>query len=233
VRVAEDIVGGARDVVIAGAGNLGKLLFDCLDGDVRWNVVGFIDDGRAGQTHLGIPIFGSDGYDRSLTSCAFLAIGYPTMRGAMLERLRGLDLDWCTYIDRRSVVGRGASIGRGTIVLNFATIASGVRIGEFTYVSSYAHLGAGAEVGSCSSIMPGACIGTARVGDRCIVGLHSACLDEAVVGDDAAVAPGALVRGIVPPHAFVANAPARIARRIVARNDEVQATAFEVRRAAL
>jgi UDP-3-O-[3-hydroxymyristoyl] glucosamine N-acyltransferase len=201
--------GPPRDVVIAGAGNLGKLLLDCIDGDPRWNVVGFIDDGRAGETQLGLPIFSSDNYDVSLTANAIVAIGYPDMRRAMIERLAPLGLTWCTYLDRRSVIGRGAALGRGSIILGFATVASGVRVGEFTYISGYAHIGAGAVIGSWTSVMPGVCVATSVIGDRCILGLRSACLEGALVGDGVRVAPGVLVRTAVPANTVVVGTKVR------------------------
>jgi UDP-3-O-[3-hydroxymyristoyl] glucosamine N-acyltransferase len=200
-------------VVIAGAGKLGKLLFDCIDGDARWNVIGFIDDGRAGESCFELPVFSSEGYDRRLTRNAFMAVGYPAIRRQMVDRLAPLGLDWQTYIDRRCIVGRNAVLGRGTLVLSFAMVASGVRIGEFTYISSYANIGTGSVVGSFTSLMMGAGAGESVIGDDCVLGLRSACLDHAALGDGVTVAPYTLVRRAIPAGALVAGSPARIVER--------------------
>lgn len=118
------------DVAIVGAGNLGMFLYDCLVGDPRWRCVAFIDDGKAGETYFGLPIFGLDDYDLDLCRNAFLAVGFPDVRRKMVARLSPLPLEWPAYIDRRSLVGPGAILGRGVLVLSFAMIASGVRIGD-------------------------------------------------------------------------------------------------------
>lgn len=200
-------------VVIAGAGKLGKLLVDCLDGDERWRPVAFIDDGQAGETCFGLPIYASDAYDPALTRHAFMAIGYPAMRRQMVARLERLGLDWRTFVDRRAMVGRHAVLGRGTLVLNFATIASTVRTGEFCYVSTYGHLGTGSVMGDYCSVLPSAGAGETVIGNDCTLGVHSSCLDHAVLGDGVTVGPYALVRQSVPAGALVAGVPARIVRR--------------------
>lgn len=203
----------AKPVVIAGAGKMGRFLFDCLEGDEHWQVLGFIDDGKAGQTCFGLPVYAGEAYDPALTRNAMLAVGHPAMRRQMLAGLAPLNLDWQNYIDRRALVGREAVIGRGTIVLSFAQLASGVRVGDFSYISSYAFIGTGSVIGSYCSILPNAAVGESRIGDDCIVGLRSACLDGASLGDGVTVAPYTLVRKPVPAGALVAGSPARVVRR--------------------
>jgi carbonic anhydrase/acetyltransferase-like protein (isoleucine patch superfamily) len=192
---------------------MGKLLFDCIDGDDRWQVIGFIDDGHAGETRFGLPVFAGDAYDVRLTRHAIMAVGYPATRRQMIARLAPLELDWCTYIDRRCMVGREAVIGRGAIVLSFAMVASGVRIGDFTYVSSYASVGTGSVVGSFTSILIGATAGESVIGDDCVLGMRSGCLDHATLGDGVTLAPYTLVRRAIPAGALVAGSPARIVER--------------------
>lgn len=205
--------GAPTPIVIAGAGKLGKLLLDCLDGDERWRATGFIDDGQAGGECCGLPVYASESYDPGLTRHAFMAVGYPATRRAMVKRLAPLGLDWATFVDRRAMVGRDAALGRGVLVLSFAMIASSVRLGDFTYLSSYAHIGTGSVVGDYTSILAGVSIGETVIGSDCTLGLRSACLEGAILGDGASVAPFTLVRKPIPAGALVAGSPARIVRR--------------------
>jgi acetyltransferase-like isoleucine patch superfamily enzyme len=200
-------------VVIVGCGKLGKLLWDYVDGDARWRVLAFLDDGHAGGMLFGLPVIASDAYDTRLTRNALMAIGYPGQRRPMVAKLAPLGLEWCSFVDRRAMVGRHAAIGRGSIVLGFTTISSGVRIGEFAYISANAHIGSGSVLGDYCSVLPSASIGETMIGNDCVIGMHSACLDHAVLEDGVSVAPFTLVRRTVPAGMLIAGNPPRTVRK--------------------
>ena len=69
-------------VVIVGAGHLGKLLFDCLHDDPRWDIVGFIDDGEVGKSCFGKPVFAADRYDPASGSRPSISSGRASSTGA-------------------------------------------------------------------------------------------------------------------------------------------------------
>jgi carbonic anhydrase/acetyltransferase-like protein (isoleucine patch superfamily) len=211
-----------KRVVIVGAGKLGSLLLDCLEGDDRWDPVAFIDDGLAGGSLAGLPVFSTQSYDPSLCRDALLAVGFPHDRMRMVSRCQPLDLHWQTYVDRRSQVGSRATVGRGSIFLSFSMLASDAVVGEFTYFSSYSHAGAGAKLGDFNSLMGGAAIGGCVVEDGCTFGLRSACLDGASIGAGATIAPYAFVRRSVPPAGMAVGNPARIVARQAADDRDIR-----------
>lgn len=200
-------------------------LYDCLAGDPDWRCTAFIDDGKAGEEHFGVPIFAADRYDPAAGRNALLAVGFPALRRKMVDRLSPLGLEWRTYVDRRSMVGAGAMLGRGVLVLSFAAIASGVRIGDFSYISAYAHAGSRARIGNYVSVMTAAVVGDSVVGDGCTIGLKSACIDGAVIGEGATIAPYTCVRRSAPPGSLVAGPTARI----MTRNDRAAGDAAQFR----
>jgi sugar O-acyltransferase (sialic acid O-acetyltransferase NeuD family) len=203
----------AEDVVIIGAGKLGALVLDCLDGDARWHCRALHDDNKSGGTLYGVPILGTGPDDLKPGQRAILAIGEPHQRRNVVERLSDRGLNWQSFVDRRSVVGRGARIGRGTMVLSFAIVASSVSIGEFCYLSANCQVGTGSTIGDYTSVLAGAAVGESVVGSECVLGLKSICLDGARLGDRVTVAPLTLVRSTVPDGALVAGSPPRILRR--------------------
>lgn len=193
---------GRCDVVIAGAGNLGANLFDCMIGDDRWRVTGFIDDGKRGGTLLGLKIRGSDDPIGAGTK-AIMAISSPQGRRAFVRALAPMRLSWVSYIDRRCYVSTAASLGAGTVVLPFATVGPHTRIGQFGCISGYAAVASGACLGDYVTLWGRASAASCTVGDGCQIGFNGACLDGAVLGDDVVVAPYAWVRKPVPSGALV------------------------------
>ena len=197
-------------VLIVGAGKLGALLYDCLFGDDRWQCVGFVDDGKAGETFQELPVIG---LDDCLPGKAFIAIGFPDLRRRMIARGSAMGLDWQTYVDRRALVGHAAQVGRGCIILSFAMVSSSVTLGDFVYCSSYSHVGTGSSIGAYTSVMAGASVGEAQVGEDCVLGLKSVCLDGILLGDRVTVAPTTFVRRSVPSDMMIAGHPARAFRK--------------------
>ena len=204
---------GAEEVLIVGAGNQGALLYDSLMGDDRWHPTGFVDDGKVGGSLNGLPIIGTDNSTLVRGRRAFLAFGFPDLRKKLVDKLSTLDIEWQTFIDRRSFVGYQAEIGRGTVILSFAMVASGVSIGPFCYVSAHSRIGTGAAIGPYTSVMGGSTVGNANIGAQCVLGINSTCIDGAFLGDGVTVAPYTLVRRSVPDGALVAGQPARVFAR--------------------
>ncbi len=200
------------DVVIAGAGNLGVIVYDCLIGDPRWRAIGFIDDTKPGTSFLGLPVFAARGYAAAPGSKAIMAVASPKMRRAFVQALAPLGLDWASFVDRRSHCSGLARCGPGLLALPFATIGPDTTIGQFGYVGAYAAVGTGAALGDYASLMARASAGACVVGECCQIGFNGACLDGASLGDGAVVAPYTWVRKPVPANMFVTGSPPRYKR---------------------
>lgn len=204
---------GPRDVVIAGAGSAGELLFDCLDGDDAWNVIAFLDEGKGGSMLFDRPVLHPDSYDPRRCRTALVAAGSPAVRRALVDGAARLDLSWATYVDRRSHVSRTARLGEGTIVFPFASVAPGTVLGRFSYLGGYASVGKRSVLGEFATLAPRSSAGACLMGDDCVVGFNSACLDGAQLGDGVVLAPYTWVRKPVPAGSFVAGTPPRVTRR--------------------
>lgn len=200
---------GPCSVVIVGAGNLGAVIYDCLRGDERWIATGFLDDTKPGATCFGLPVHGSRDYVAQPGSKAIMAIASPKGRRSFVQALAPLELDWASFVDRRSYVSDLAACGRGLVVLPFATVGPLTRIGQFGYVGAYAAVGSGAQLGDYASLMARASAGGCTTGECCQIGFNGACLDGSSLGEGVVVAPYTWVRKPVPANTFVTGNPPR------------------------
>ena len=203
---------GPCDVVIAGAGSAGELLFDCVDGDENWNVIAFIDEDKGGSQLFGRPILHPDHYDPHRCRKAFIAIASPSGRRAFVEGLAKLDLCWSNYVDRRSHVSKAAQVGEGLIVFPFASVGPGTSLGRFNYLGGYASVGKNAVLGDYSSLAPRSSAGNCKIGSDCVIGFNSACLDGAQLGNGGVLAPYTWLRKSAPDGSFVSGMPPRVTR---------------------
>ncbi|WP_428034827.1 hypothetical protein [Amphritea sp.] len=204
---------GPKEVVIFGAGALGAILYDCLAGDDRWVCTAFHDDGKAGQTLYGLPILGTGPDQLKAGQSVFMALGDPSVRRAVVERLRPRDLVWEIFVDRRSMVGPNAKIGEGSIVLCQAVIASSVVIDPFTWCGTGSQIGGGSTIGAFSSVLSGAFVTGSVIGEECILGLRSLCSTGARLGNRVTVGPATVLHRPIPEGAFVIGNPARVFAR--------------------
>ncbi|MGW3423261.1 acyltransferase [Streptomyces phaeochromogenes] len=109
-------------------------------------------------------------------------------------------------------IGDGVVLGRGSHVIadTTVTIGSDCYFGPYVYVTSTNH----------SYDDPHQPIGKqwprmepVEIGPGCWIGTGAVILPGARIGRNVVVAAGAVVRGVVPDHAVVAGAPARVVRR--------------------
>lgn len=109
-------------------------------------------------------------------------------------------------------IGDGVVLGRGSHVIadTTVTIGSDCYFGPYVYVTSTNH----------SYDDPHEPIGKqwprmepVEIGPGCWIGTGAVILPGARIGRNVVVAAGAVVRGVVPDHAVVAGAPARVVRR--------------------
>lgn len=205
-------------VVLVGAGDLGtevlavhEALSVWPDGLAPPGVAGYVDDGpvRAGASVGGLPVLGPVEWLRGRGGdfAALIAVGDPTVRAALRQRLKAMDVGLATWVHpgaataRSAVFGEGcvvmaatsftvdARLGRNVVVNPGATVAHHVRIGDDAVICPGVHLAgrvvveAGAFLGTGAVVAPGR-----RIGAGAVVGAGAAVVQD--------VQPGAKVGGV-------------------------------------
>ena len=204
-------------MVLLGGGGHASDVLSCVEAADELEVLGFLDDDpnaagsrlltERGVAHLG-PIADLGELDPDVEY--LLAVGYPTTRRRLLERLGQLERRAATLVHPSSDVDRLAEIGLGAVVLGGARISAGARLGAHAQVSYLAAVGHGSTLGACAMVMPGAMVsGDVVVGDDVLIGTNATVLEGVVVGAGARVGAGAVVVGDVAPASTVVGSPAR------------------------
>ncbi|GGG43842.1 hexapeptide transferase [Caldovatus sediminis] len=204
--------------MILGAGGHGKAVLDLLltpGGSGRFEVVGLVDAVvRPPAAVLGRPVLGDEGLLPALRAAgvtdAAPAIGDNGARAAAGARLGALGFALPALVHPAAVVGRGAEIGAGAVVMARVTIGPEARIGPLALINTGAIVEHDCVVGEAAHVAPGAVLtGGVRVGAHAFVGAGAVVRPRVRIGAAALVGAGAAVVDDVPDGARVTGVPAR------------------------
>lgn len=209
-------------LVIVGAGGLGRELSQYAEdtwSEDQFTILGHLDDGSLDSLPEGVslrhPHLGPiDFWNISANDRFLLAIGQPTTRAAVADRLLEKGAQFVTLIHPLAYVAQSATIGRGCAIAPYATVGAGAKIGEFTNLHFYSSAAHDTRIGNYVSLSPYAVAnGQVHIGDFTFLGTHTTLNPTVVVGSNVRVTSGSVVYRAVPDGMIAAGNPAK-ARKI-------------------
>jgi len=210
-----------KRLLIVGSSGHAKVVIDSFERAGGFLIVGLIDAVRpAGEETLGYRVLGNEddmariAAEHRVTAW-FAALGDNWQRHLAVRRIRERipDAEFATAVHPSAQLGRGVSIGRGSVVLAHAVLNADARIGEFCIVNTAASLDHDACMEEFSSLAPGVHTGgNVRVGAYAALGLGASIAHRRSVGEHAVVGAGAVVVDDIPARCVAYGVPARSVR---------------------
>ena len=141
-----------NNLLIIGAGIYGEVAKEIAESMALFDRIDFLDD-RASQTPLGGRVIGTTEMLPRLCgeyNCAVVAIGNPTVRASLLERIKQ-DGAYriATLISPLAFVSKTASVGCGCIVEPMAVVHAGCVLEEGCLISAGAVVNHASTCGCC------------------------------------------------------------------------------------
>ena len=197
-----------KKMIIIGASGHGKVVADLAIKN-EYEILGFVDDGKPTGEHFGFPILGK--VEKILEfgqDCEFvIAIGNNGIRKKIAERY---SVKWAKLVHPTAVVGLGAEIGEGTVVMGNAVLNPDVKVGKHCIINTAAVVEHDNFLEDYVHISPNAALaGTVSVGEKTHIGIGAIVKNNITITSDVVVGAGAVVVKNIQEQGTYCGVPAR------------------------
>lgn len=205
-----------RELVIIGAGGMGRTIYDMARENTGYNnefvIKGFIDDNIHSLDGFENypPVVGTIGEYHVLENDIFVcSIGGESRRKCM-ESIINRGGEFMTMIHPSSRIGTNVHIGKGCYVGAYTIIAADAYIDDYNFIQSHVIVGHDVVIGKWNRVDSFTFIvGGDKIGENCMIHTRAMLSHNVSVGDGAHVGACSLVINNVPDGATVFGNPAR------------------------
>ncbi len=204
-----------KELIIYGAGGLGREVLTMVNALPEWQPIGFIDDNvPAGTVVKGLKVLGSIAVLDTMTSIPniVLALGSPLVKKRLEGQLLKYSVQFPRLIHPSVIMQDPASIviGAGSIITAGCILTTDIHIGKHVLINLNSTIGHDCVIADYTSVMCGVNIaGEVNIGTSVFIGSGVNVLNQASLGEGCTVGMGAVVLKNVLQHTTVAGVPAK------------------------
>lgn len=199
----------SRRLIILGASGHGKVAADIA---IRsgYEEILFLDDNPEARECLGWPVVGRVSEAEGYQGDFFVAIGNPTVRERIQNKLEGQGKNLALLIHPSAILGIGVTIGKGSILMAGVVVNPCAEIGKGCILNTAASVDHDCKVGDYVHVSVGAHIaGTVTIGAKSWIGVGAAVKNNVTITQDCMIGAGAtVVRSITEAGTYIGT-PAR------------------------
>ncbi|MBN2991573.1 acetyltransferase [Pseudomonas cedrina subsp. fulgida] len=205
-------------ILLVGSSGHAKVILDIVEKQGLYTVLGLIDSFRAiGDEVLGYSVIGRESdLPKILAEYSvegvIVAIGDNSIRGEVSARISELcpHLPFVCAIHPSATIGKGVSIGSGTVVMAGAVVNPCSAVGKFCIINTLAALDHDSVMGDFSSLAPSAVTGGGcKIGKFSAIGIGASLSHGVNVGEHAVVGGKSMVLSDVDPFSVYYGVPAK------------------------
>lgn len=182
----------------------------------RYSAIYFIDDFIDEKEYYGtrtVHFTSCKKYIENDNAEFIVAVGEPTARKLLFDRIKSEGYSLATLIDETAIVSDTASISEGCVINAYAIVSSEVMIKENCFVMFQSIIGHHAIIESNCVICPKATVGGySKVGTGTFLGLGSSMIQRVNIGNKAIIGLGSMVFRNVADGVTVIGNPARVTK---------------------
>ncbi|SFT14149.1 sugar O-acyltransferase, sialic acid O-acetyltransferase NeuD family [Zhouia amylolytica] len=212
-----------KNIIIVGASGHAKVIIDIIELQEEFNIVGLIDSFKPVGTEVcGYEIIGTENdlprlIDTLNLTGGIIAIGDNYTRKQMADKIKISNPEFSFYsaIHPNATIGKGVSIGNGSVVVAGAIINADSTIGDFCIVNTNASVGHECIMKDYSSMAPGSTLGgNSNVGLCTSVCLGANIIHGIDIGSHCIIGAGSTVVKPVEDLVMVYGVPGRVIKNL-------------------
>lgn len=207
-------------IAIIGAGELGKLVAHHACNDSEYEIVGYYDDYREGESFNELPLMGKvsnvlTDYTSNKFDKIFIAIGYAQMksRAHYYEMFKGI-VPLANIIHTSSYVDASCKLGEGVFISPGCVLDFGAEMGDNVLLNTGVTVAHHTKVGNSTFIAPGVQMaGLIVIEENCFIGIGATIKDCINIGKNCIVGAGAVVIKNINENSIAIGVPAKETKR--------------------
>lgn len=209
---------GKRKIVLIGGGGYCKVVISILKKLNNFEIVGIVDNYKAGSLINGIKVIGTDDNLRDIYKngiyCALITIGSTkdnTKRYKLFNLAKKIGYKFPIIISPEAVVDKKVRIDKGTVVRPGCIIDVDSYIGKNCIVSTNTTIGHDCIIDDHCHIAPGVHIsGFVEVGKLSFIGVGATIIQGIKIGKNVTIGAGSVVIKDIPDNVIAVGNPAKI-----------------------
>lgn len=207
-----------RKLIIIGAGDGGRVVFELVKQQGSFEVAGFIDDNKElkGRSVNGHKVIGTSRDLNKFRGMLFVVAvgGNLKARSRLFQLAVKARLEPVSLIHKTAIVDKTASIDDGSIILARCVIGPFAKIGKNVFLFTGTIIEHDNFIADNVYASPAVCLaGKVRVGKNTFLGILSCVVQGVKIGSNVVVGAGSVVLKDVPNNTVVAGVPAKILRK--------------------
>jgi sugar O-acyltransferase (sialic acid O-acetyltransferase NeuD family) len=212
-----------KDIIVYGAGGFGMevafLIEDSNKKDLRWNILGYLDDDRDkwGTVIYGYKVLGGREWLRNRGSevAVAVAVAVPEVRRFLVETALDDKFELPVLIHPGVILSRAVNIGEGSIVCAGSILTVEIRIGRHVHINPGCTIGHEVTIEDYATLYPAVNVaGKAIVRSCASLGAGCQVVQGLEIGSHSFLGAGSVAIRDVPAGVVAVGCPARIKKRI-------------------
>ncbi len=202
-------------IVIFGAGDHAKVVFDAVECEAKFSVAAFIDLSDSLIEFCGRPVITLERLQMADLVRGIVAVGDNWLRSRIVaDIVKAIpDFKFVNVIHPSVAIAKNCQVGEGSVIMAGVVLNPGVQVGHHCIINTGSILDHDVVAEDFSSVGPGC-----TAGGKAMLGAYSAlCLGANVlhgrsIGEHSVVGAGALVTNPIPSHCVAYGVPCKVVR---------------------